>query len=371
LNMEAQYDSRIGVNALRSHILEWAWNTYFNNEVPKLFKSLTQRKVDQDKQIRALEVQMAHLNIRGLATQYTSRYLQLVQQVLAGTAKGNPLVNGETLKEELDEQFSSAEWDHSFTKDIPFQSTKLYGGQQFERLFNEFKAIAINLKIDESDLSNLPTLSDKKFFNSACESATSKVEYSLLPLIEQLIERAVFIMKRVPNVVESILTAKDTKPNPRYQSVIDNNLFSPISAHFRDLFSNFIEKAAKTCKLQCMEEFFGTKTVYWYMSNNVEAGQKTEEQIFSEIFGKLRDRIVKNVLRKVYNFFLVPFMQIELWEEIQAQYFTIDSVTLDELLEIHSIEDFLDHKLDEQERVRDKLESDNDLLNDLAPRFQN
>lgn len=47
------------------------------------------------------------------------------------------------------------------------------------------------------------------------------------------------------------------------------------------------------------------------------------------------------------NFILIP-RQIELWEDIQAQYFTIDSVTLDELLEIHSIEDYLDHKLDEQ-----------------------
>lgn len=50
--------------------------------------------------------------------------------------------------------------------------------------------------------------------------------------------------------------------------------------------------------------------------------------------------------------------QIELWEEIQTQYFTIDSVTLDELLEIHSIEDFLDHKLDEQVFVSEKFSDD-------------
>jgi len=229
LNMESKYESRVGINALRKHVLEWAWGRYFNNEIPRLFKSITQKKVEQERQIRTLEVQMANLNIRGVATQYTSRYLQLTQSILAGTSKGKPSVNGETLKEEIDEQFfSSAEWDLD-NKAVPLEKTKLYGGQQFERLFSEFKIVASQIKMTQSDFSGLPSEDDKKYFLTICEAAGSKAESTLVPLIEQLIERTSFIMKRVPIIVESILTAKDTKPNPRYQSNIDNNLFSPIA----------------------------------------------------------------------------------------------------------------------------------------------
>jgi len=43
-------------------------------------------------------------------------------------------------------------------------------------------------------------------------------------------------------------------------------------------------------------------------------------------------------------------MSIDLWKEIQTHYFTIDKNTLDEILESHVIEDYLEHELDEREK---------------------
>jgi hypothetical protein len=40
-----------------------------------------------------------------LSSNYASRYLQVIQSVLEGTTKGNPNMTGETLKEEIDDQY--------------------------------------------------------------------------------------------------------------------------------------------------------------------------------------------------------------------------------------------------------------------------
>jgi len=88
-----------------------------------------------------------------------------------------------------------------------------------------------------------------------------------------------------------------------------------------------------------------------------------------KIFNHLRDRIGKNVIRKIYNFFLLPFMNLELWTEIQTHYFTIDKRTLDEIFESHVIEDYLEHELDQKERALDKLISNEEILHELVPKL--
>lgn len=66
-----------------------------------------------------------------------------------GTSEGHPGVNGQTLDEEKSQQ-AEGEWlDYSnrpirFKPDdwqIPYWDARLYGGQQFERLLAEFKAV--------------------------------------------------------------------------------------------------------------------------------------------------------------------------------------------------------------------------------------
>jgi len=298
-----------------------------------------------------------------------------VQSVLIGTSKGNASLNGETLREEIDEQFfSSAEWDIKNQKEVSFESTKLYGGQQFERLFSEFRSITKNLKLDASDATSLPSISDRKFLYSACELACSKSEDLLVPLIEQLIERSIFVMKRIPNIAENMLDHKvDKNPNQKLlvQSVIDTKHFLPLATHLKDLFNTFVERTANICKRQCMEEFYSTKTVVWHMSTvmKIEESNRDEAATLSEVFQRLRDRICKNILRKVYNFFLAPFMHVELWDEIQAHFFVVDKAHLDEILEVTTIEDYLDNQLEIREVALEKLFDDEATLQDLVPKL--
>lgn len=96
--------SFVGISALREHILQWSWKKFYQSEVPKLEKTVSLRKQQAHKEIEEFETLLNTLNLRKLAGEHASRFIQVVQLVLSGTSKGNPTANGETLKEEVDKQ---------------------------------------------------------------------------------------------------------------------------------------------------------------------------------------------------------------------------------------------------------------------------
>jgi len=87
-----------------------------------------------------------------------SLLLHSLHKVLRGSAEAEPSAIGQTLEEEVTEQ-GNIEWvDKSGTVirlkkrwDIPFRACRLYGGQQFDRLLAEFKAVSDHLELDVSD----------------------------------------------------------------------------------------------------------------------------------------------------------------------------------------------------------------------------
>lgn len=104
-------------------------------------------------------------------------------------------------------QTASVEWEVPPGVKIPFEDTKVYGGQQFERVFAEFKAITGNIILD--DTYGLPELQDKKFLSQVCERIQTRTEDTLSPLIQQLIDRCTFVMKRIPDVASFIMGSKE------------------------------------------------------------------------------------------------------------------------------------------------------------------
>jgi len=294
--------------------------------------------------------------------------VQTAQNVLLGTARGNPMANGETLKEELDEQFfASPDWEIS-GKAVPFDQIKVYGGMQFERIFSEFRTITSNLKLSESDISSLPSLSDKKFFSSACDLAEKKAEDFMIPLIEQLIERVSFALRRVPTVVGFILESKESLPNPKNKLPIDERHFDPLATYLKDLYFTSVDKRGKECRQQCMEEFYPTKTIIWFLGEELNLEKmNTADDAANAIFDKLRVRITSNALRKLYNFLLLPFFKADLWDEIHTTIFKMDQTNLEEIFEVTSIEDGLDHDLEELEMTLDNLNEDEISLYEIGP----
>jgi len=361
-------NNHVGINRFRQFLVDRLWKDYNTSQIPRLFENLKTKKKDLLKVTEKQETILKNLNLKGWASNYASRYLQLVQSVLVGNAKANPQIHGETLRQEKDQQyFASSEWEISDSNLIPFLETKIYGGMQFERLFAEFRAVVNQLEISDSDLRSLPSKSDKQFFWTACEIAGDRSEELFVNLIQQITERASFIMKRIPIIAETILGSKDFF---REQLPIPLRHFAPLATHIRDLFSQFVDKQLELCKTKCMEELYPTKTIAWYLTDQVDVAKfKDDKEVAVEIFNRIKDRISKNVVRKIYNLLIIPFMDASLWNEIQTNIFCMDEVTLDEIFDRNSIEDSLDRQLEELEQQIEAYHESDLALRDIVAKF--
>jgi len=353
---------QVGISKFRKLILSMCWDQYSNIELPKLFKFVTAKNKELTNQIQKIESQISNLNLLNLATKYASLYLSISQSVLVGCAQGNPTIHGESLKEEIDDQmFVSTEWEQS-SSSVPFQDTRIYGGQQFERLFSEFRSVVNNLKIKTEETTDLSQSSnqDKKHFWNACEAVQIRTEEVLIPLLSQLVERTSFVMRRVPRVVEDIFEQRNKHKLP-----VDNKYFGPLAAYLRDLFGGYIDKMAENARQVCMEEFYSTKTIYW-SKNSEEFAQMEFSQLVQTIFDDTKKRICTNVIRKVYNFFILPFMRSEIWNEIQSAIFKLDKFALEEIFESNSMEDHLEHELEDLEKSLDLLVDQEIMLHEVV-----
>lgn len=122
----------------------------------------------------------------------------------------------------------------------------------------------------------------------------------------------------------------------------------PYFVHFcKDLYAKFVDECAASCKRKCLDEFYSTKVYILYLRsahyfrlytgifpsiaffvcvnsslfrNRQVTGQSMDDvvQLTTQLFDRIKERIIRNVLLKFYNFFFVP-MQLELWNEIHGK----------------------------------------------------
>jgi hypothetical protein len=333
LQFDKRYEHNIGSLALRRYLLNQTWKSY-QDAIPKILKQLRARKVETEKSIAETEKELKSLDsskLRSVASNYVVNFLQVVERLIAGTSEGNPLVNGQTLEEEKGAhgdgdwvdlynrviRFEPEEWN------IPYWDNRLYGGQQFERLLAEYKAVADHTEISEVTMDDVATAAGINKLNNipnymwaASDLAQQKSQDAFVPLIEQLTSRAIFIMKRLTDICEKILDSRKKKWSGT-PSAEDIERYPYFTYHVKDLYNKFVEHTARTCKEKCLDEFYSTRTILWdfteYADKNMPLERNDSEdtrgavvQLSTELFNSIRDRITKNVLLKFYNFFLVP-----------------------------------------------------------------
>src|SRR5687768_17518062 len=60
-----------------------------------------------------------------------------------------------------------------------------------------------------------------------------------------------------------------------------------------------------------MEELYPTKTIVWYMQDTIDLKKyKDDASLAHDIFNTLKERMSKNVIRKIYNLLVAPFMYV-------------------------------------------------------------
>jgi len=371
LQFDKRYESYIGIHALRKYVLNLTWKSY-QESIPRILKQFRAKKIESERKIKEVEHQQQSLDnhkLRSIASNYVVNFLQVIEKLISGTSEGNPSVNGQTLEEEKSAcgmgdwvdlynqptRFEPEEWK------IPYWDNKIYGGQQFERLLAEFKAVSGRTEIPEVTGDDIATAAGISKLNNvpnyawaASDLAQQKSQDAFVPLIEQLTSRAVYIMKRLTEISEKVLEGRKKKylEDMGFSSTDDVDRYPYFTYHVKDLYFKFVDNAAKVCKEKCLDEFYSTKTIYWDLTseysdrqlplerNDLEDTKTAVVHLSTELFSELRDRITRNVLLKFYNFFLVP-MQNELWNEIQGKVNTLPESALEQIFEVQQTKDKL------------------------------
>ncbi|KAF2077310.1 hypothetical protein CYY_001376 [Polysphondylium violaceum] len=410
MQFDKRYERNIGLTSLRHYLSELTWRRY-QETVPEVLKRLRGFKKNSEEQLAKLKQQLDGMNagkLRVIASNYVMEFLQGIEKLIVGTLEGNPNLNGQTLVEEK-AQDETGEWydgNHrpiyfdERTWNVQYHDSKLYGGQQFERLLSEFKAVTENIELGELSAdevassigSNKPTNVSVLAW-AASDLAQKKTKEVLLPLVDQLFKREIYILRRLVDIVDRMIENKkkasfrrqasspmfESSPltlglrangmgertgSPATSSIngsggIGNNANDslvniedhPYFTHsIKEMYFRFIDQVVQSCKNKCMDEFYTTKLIHWDLQNNAElkhlvdqtnkthiSSGKDTHQIVStlatKLFQEMRTRITKNIMLKCYNFFLIP-MQNELWREVQGKITVLSDSMLEELFEV-------------------------------------
>eukprot|EP01105_Mastigella_eilhardi_P005414 TRINITY_DN17136_c0_g1_i1.p1 TRINITY_DN17136_c0_g1~~TRINITY_DN17136_c0_g1_i1.p1 ORF type:complete len:739 (-),score=270.97 TRINITY_DN17136_c0_g1_i1:108-2324(-) len=376
LQYDKKYLKNIGVPAFTKQLLQQLLRQYQDN-VPVVLKLLRQRKVDTAKAKEQLQADRDALDpkrLRSVSSSYVVDFLNVIGRLLAGTAEGNPAVNGQNLEQEKMQCGASGDWlDPSGSPIvvdagewlIPYWQNKLYGGQQFERLLAEFKAVSEHTAIaditsdDVASASGIPKLHNlPNYLWAASDLARQKSQDQLLPLIEQLAERAAYVVNRLPKIAEKIMESrKKAAAGPAKRVDFTSIDQYPYLVHFcADLYGKFVDECAKNCKTKCLDEFYSTKTVYWDLAERQQADAPSDVvALAAQLFAQIKDRITRNVLMKFYNFFFVP-LTADLCNDVQGKVSALSDKALEDLFEVVAVRD----KLDEEEGRLQLIERDCD-----------
>jgi len=418
LQFDKTYERKIGLPQWRQAIVELTWKRY-QETVPEVLKRLRAFHKNSEEHLVKVKVQLDSMDppkLRALASNYVMEFLQGVEKLIVGTLEGNPAINGQTLQEEKAQE-DAGEWYDSQNRSINFDpqagniqywDSKLYGGQQFERLLAEFKGVADHTKIDEVTIHDIATASGPNRLTTpanyawtASDIAQKKSQAVLLPLVDQLFTRAVYILKRLVDIVDKMMENKRkanirragvnsasasplTLTRKNQDSLLNIDDYPYFTHSVKEIYFKFVDQTAAACKAKCLDEFYCTRLIYWELNQNsstdlskysyANGGPDSKEvqrdvmELASQLFADVRNRITKNVLLKCYNYFLIP-MQSDLWGEVQSKITTMTDQMLEESFEVAVTK----AKLKEDEKhlrdVLDKFRQQEELFRDAVNAF--
>jgi hypothetical protein len=229
MQFDLHFERAVGIEGTRRQVLDLLFRKY-QEFVPAVLKTLRGYKSDavsNHQQTKAQIAAMESFRLRSVANQHVMAFLQTIEKLCKGTLEGNPTFNGQTAAEER--EASGVLWRdaaHSVraVEDAKWKvsgaDAKLYGGQQFERLLSEFRALVVNTPMPDVQVGDIavaagPTRLGGAPSNvvwAASELARRAVAHAFAPLVDQLFERAVFVFERQLYIAERILEQKAKQP---------------------------------------------------------------------------------------------------------------------------------------------------------------
>ncbi|KAL6079742.1 hypothetical protein QOT17_000857 [Balamuthia mandrillaris] len=231
-SFKTKFQRVVGVHTLHQHVMKRVWKRYID-AVPAISQTLKERRgllshqaLFLDALVDALATKESNSSsssspassstMRRIANAYIALMKQGLEKVLTGSCEAMAAVSGQTRDEEVEGDHCegpSLEWvrkNGAVVKvkprwEVPFLECRLYGGQQFERLLAEFKAVVAHTRLPRQvTLEELVACAGTRrtadgapdFLWAACDLAVSSTKDVLEPLLATAIRRAVCIMRR-------------------------------------------------------------------------------------------------------------------------------------------------------------------------------
>lgn len=154
---------------------------------------------------------------------------------------------------------------------------------------------------------------------------------------------------------------------------MDSKFFTSFNVHLREMFNNYVEKVAEKFRASIVEEFYTTKTIHWQLEEFDDKIQEKENagglELLQHIYNNLKQRLLRKIRSKFFNIFLVPFLNADLWSDIQGEIMKMEQVQLDEIFEREAIEEGVDRLLAEAEKRVESCINAEKELKQILPRL--
>ncbi|KAK5574626.1 hypothetical protein RB653_009879 [Dictyostelium firmibasis] len=264
---ENRFGGQIGIYKVRQYVENLLHEKYQQNLLPSMLQlESICKKTEAD--ITRVKKELSDNNIVTLkekVMRFVSNFNVQIERLLEGSVVGDPDEFGQTLLQEK-ENCSVQPWPgYGFDFDIQNSTYSLYGGAQYERLLNEFEYVIHSKEFPETSINEVASaIGVSKSHNSpiyelaATNIFQTKSKKVLLPLIDIVLQRSSYIMKRLFDISVSIL-GKDENESSHTVSLYEHFL-----KELQTQYEQFIQTIETECKARLKDDFeMFTKIVDW------------------------------------------------------------------------------------------------------------
>jgi len=390
LKFDRAEEDWIGIHQLRMEILKSNYS-FYKDALVTFRKSMASRKKKVEANISALEDQMNidPPKIRWLMSTYVSEWVQIMIHFMDGTHEGGTNLYGQTLREE-NEAAESQPWRfndqdidvdrHEFLTPEPGME-RMAGGDQFGRLlafFRQIFTIPELATVSEEDIVlALANLNDQGNFSDSVETSTKIVQMHIKntfePLLEQLAERAMQVVKRLADIGFQVISTSSKKLESSSRKLYGFSMingFTQFQGCIRDVFYDYVELVGRNFREKCRDEMSSTRYIIHHFTSIPVESEKFHlvQSLCNQLLLETKQYLLRNIVLKAHRSF-VSQMQQNVNSEVMKNVATFSDSFLDEMFDLKATRDGVRLKMKKQEAALSKIEDSENELRDLVSQF--
>ena len=271
--------SQLGIFKVSNYLQKVLQNQYIKNLNPtlKILNDLCQKSEIELKIINDQLNQYDLSKMKEKSFLFIKHYINNFEKLLCGSIAGDPEKNGETLEEEkLNSNVN--QWSDSIIHfSIQNENLKIYGSSQYFRLLNEFQYIVHSQEfpnLTHNEIASVIGITKDIFATPSYQTAATnliqhKSKQVLLPLINILLKRASYIMKRLFYIIiQTIKYNNNDDKTSSNNSISFMTIYEKFMKEIKNNYITLIENIEKICEIKLREEFFKlSKIINWDLIN--------------------------------------------------------------------------------------------------------